>query len=101
MKTEVVIDRVTSAAMPRQLERVPAGSVFHLEMILNVFDEQDDEEKLINYVKVGLRLMEDDYIGGKGSRGSGEVAVDWDNMKTYQKTMSDYEAGNDWQEYRA
>ena len=97
VKTEVVIDRVTSAAMPRQLERVPSGSVFNLEMILNVFEE-DEEEKLVSYAKVGLRLLEDDYLGGKGSRGSGEVAIDWNKMKTYQKVMSDYEEGNDWQE---
>lgn len=96
IKTEVVIDRVTAAAMPRQLERVPAGSEFGLSLILNVFEE-DDEQKLVDYVKVGLRLMEDDYLGGNGSRGSGEVALDWDKFSVTQKTLTDYEQGNDWQ----
>lgn len=99
VKTEVVIDRVTSAANPRQLERVPAGSVFHLVMILNVFDN-DDEKKLIEYVKVGLHLMEDDYLGGKGSRGSGEIELDWEKLNTAQKTMKDYEEDNEWQPHK-
>ncbi|HYX07730.1 MAG TPA: type III-A CRISPR-associated RAMP protein Csm3 [Bacteroidales bacterium] len=90
VKTEVVIDRVTSAAMPRQLERVPAGAKFKLDLILNVF-ENDDEEKLINYVLVGLHLLEDDYLGGSGSRGSGQIEFDWDNIKYSYKDLSIYE----------
>ncbi|MCC5904834.1 MAG: type III-A CRISPR-associated RAMP protein Csm3 [Balneolaceae bacterium] len=99
VKTEVVIDRVTSAAMPRQIERVPAGSEFEVSLLLNVF-EDDDEKKLVDYVKVGLRLMEDDYLGGSGSRGSGEVALDWEGLSVTQKTLSDYEKGNDWQSHQ-
>lgn len=101
VKTEVVIDRVTSAAMPRQLERVPAGAAFVLPLVLNVF-ENDDEQKLISYVKMGLKLMEDDYIGGKGSRGSGEIAIDWESFDAHirQKTLPDYEANNEAQPYK-
>lgn len=95
VKTEVVIDRVTSAAMPRQIERVPAGAVFTVELILNIFDG-DDEKKLVDYVKVGLRLMEDDYLGGKGSRGSGDIELNWDAMTVTQKTQDDYEKDNVW-----
>lgn len=95
VKTEVVIDRVTSAAMPRQIERVPAGAVFSVELILNIF-EGDDEKKLVDYVKVGLRLMEDDYLGGNGSRGSGDIALDWDSHSITQKTLDDYEKDNVW-----
>lgn len=90
VKTEVVIDRVTSAAMPRQLERVPAGARFGVEMVLNVFDG-DDESKLIQHVAVGLRLIEDDYIGGKGSRGSGQVAFVRDRIELSFKDQSVYE----------
>lgn len=96
VKTEVVIDRVTSAAMPRQIERVPAGSVFEISMILNVF-ENEGEKRLIDYVKVGLRLMEDDYLGRNGSRGSGHIELDWGQLEIKQKTLVDYEAGNNWQ----
>lgn len=98
VKTEVVIDRVTSAAMPRQLERVPAGTEFDFSLALNVF-EGDDEEKLLNYVKIGLKLMEDDYLGGKGSRGSGQVEIDWDNIKITYKDLGVYEQGSDAKPY--
>lgn len=95
VKTEVVIDRVTSAAMPRQLERVPAGSDFASIFILNVF-ENDDESMLIDYIKVGLKLMEDDYLGGKGSRGSGTIKVAEPSF--YEKTWQNYLKNEDWKE---
>lgn len=98
VKTEVVIDRVTSAAMPRQLERVPAGTIFNTTLVLNVFAD-DEEQKLVDYVKVGLRLMEDDYLGGNGSRGSGHVRIDWDNQQTTYKTLAEYESGESAKSY--
>lgn len=78
-KTEVVIDRITSKAMPRQLERVPAGAKFKLDMVLNVFSE-DDEKELIEGLFKALRLVQDDYLGGSGSRGSGKVKFSVDKM---------------------
>lgn len=73
LKTEVTIDRVTSAATPRQIERVPAGSEFGpVELVFNIFEKADIN--LLKYVIDGLQLIEDDYLGGYGSRGSGKVA---------------------------
>src|SRR5690606_15357641 len=37
-KTEVVIDRIKSSANPRQIERVPAGAEFGLNMVLNIWE---------------------------------------------------------------
>lgn len=101
VKTEVVIDRVTSAAMPRQLERVPAGAVFQLEIVLNIF-EDDDEKKMKDYVVMGLKLLEDDYLGGKGSRGSGQISIDWKKFESSikQKTFEDYVNNRDAQFYQ-
>ena len=96
VKMEAIIDRVTSAADPRPIERVPAGSVFDFKIILNIF-ENDPEEKLLDYVKVGLRLLEDDYLGGSGSRGSGEITIGLNDLR--QKKLKDYEEDNDWQPY--
>jgi CRISPR-associated protein Csm3 len=78
VKTEVSIDRVTSAANPRQMERVPAGTVFGpAEMVFSVYDGEDcSPEKDIARIKTlleGLQLVEDDYLGGLGTRGSGKV----------------------------
>jgi CRISPR-associated protein Csm3 len=73
IKTEVVIDRITSKAMPRSMERVPAGAKFDLEIIVNVFLE--DEEDYLESVLSSLMLLQDDYLGGKGSRGSGQISI--------------------------
>jgi len=50
VKTEVNIDRITSAANPRQFERVPAGAVFNFELVLTLMDG-DNEEKLLGLVR--------------------------------------------------
>lgn len=72
-KCENVIDRVFGKAEhPRQTERVPAGVAFNAEFIINVWDE-DDEEKLLKLFERGLRLLENDYLGGSGSRGYGQI----------------------------
>ena len=71
-KTECSIDRVTSAANPRTFERVPAGAKFRVEMVLNIFDGEDERE-LKRLLKEAITLLENDYLGGNGSRGYGQV----------------------------
>ena len=73
IKTEVAIDRVTSQANPRPLERVPAGAVFGpMELVYNIYAPQDVD--WLEYVFWAMQLVEDDYLGGAGSRGSGKIA---------------------------
>lgn len=85
VKTEVSIDRVTSQANPRDVERVPAGALFsNMEMVFNIYDYRSgDGERAYSYLKdielipillEGMQLLEEDYLGGYGSRGSGKVA---------------------------
>jgi len=72
VKWEAAIDRITSAAVPRQMERVPAGAIFEpMELIYNVYSA--DVRRRLPQVFVALQLVEDDYLGGLGSRGSGKV----------------------------
>jgi CRISPR-associated protein Csm3 len=76
-KTEVVIDRRTGTAKGgglRQIERVPAGAIFSLEVVLRSFEDGEDAEHL-EIIKKGLRLLENDALGGYGSRGSGRVKL--------------------------
>jgi len=81
VKTEVAIDRVTSAASPRQMERVPAGTIFgetnNAIMVYSIYQGTDfkAERDVDNFSKLilGMQLLEDDYLGGLGSRGSGRV----------------------------
>ncbi|MGH9653496.1 MAG: type III-A CRISPR-associated RAMP protein Csm3 [Bryobacteraceae bacterium] len=71
VKSENAVDRITSQANPRTLERVPSGARFRFRMILDVLCEED--KPLLARVAQGLRLLEDDALGGGGSRGSGRI----------------------------
>ncbi len=80
IKWEAAIDRVTSAATPRQQERVPAGAEFTGELVFSLYSfnerERDlSELRLFTYVLEGLELIEEDYLGGHGARGSGKVRL--------------------------
>lgn len=81
-KTENTIDRVEGATVKggvRTTERVPAGAVFQAEFILNIWDD-DDETKLLDLFKKGISLLENDYLGGSGSRGYGQIKFGEMNM---------------------
>jgi CRISPR-associated protein Csm3 len=41
-------------------------------MVINIW-EGDDEDKLLTLLQDGIRLLENDYLGGDGSRGCGQV----------------------------
>ena len=72
-KWENVIDRVKGTAEhPRQTERIPAGVSFDVEFVINVWDD-DNEEALLNLLKKGMNALENDYLGGSGSRGYGQI----------------------------
>lgn len=72
-KFENVIDRVKGIAQhPRQTERVPAGAEFCAEFIINIWDDDDEQEMMALFEK-GIRLLENDYLGGSGSRGYGQI----------------------------
>lgn len=87
VKWEVAIDRVTSAATPRQMERVPARAVFGpAEMIYSIY-EDDDLDRFSDLIE-GMQLLEDDYLGGSGSRGSGKVA--FQDICIYLRDRSNY-----------
>ena len=79
-KYENTIDRVRGTALhPRQSERVPAGAEFAVEMVVNIW-EGDNKEELLGLLQDGIRLLENDYLGGDGSRGCGQVKFGELNM---------------------
>lgn len=97
VKTEIAIDRrtgttgVRGAGGLRQIERVPAGARFRpAEFVLNVFEDGDKD--LLKHVFVALELLEDDYLGGMGSRGYGKVRVE--NVRVWWNSVGDYDSGN-------
>jgi CRISPR-associated protein Csm3 len=87
LKTEVAIDRVTSAATPRTLERVPAGAIFGpAELVFSIYSPADFGR--LKYVIDAMQLVEDDYLGGAGSRGSGKVR--FTGIKVAARARSEY-----------
>lgn len=73
IKAENMVGRKTGVAKdPHFIERVPEGSAFDLEIVIQVFDS-DDGDELENVVKECLDLVQQTYLGGSGSRGYGQV----------------------------
>lgn len=96
IKYEASIDRVTSVANPRPFERVPAGALFGpFEMIFSLYKPYDyaNIKNLFHY----MQLLEMDYLGGAGSRGSGQVAFENLSVKIHPvggvETKRDYKDG--------
>ncbi len=75
-KGENGIDRITSAANPRFVERVVKGSVFNVEFIYSVFDVGDGirDAEYFRHVLEALTLVEHSALGKSGSRGYGQVS---------------------------
>lgn len=74
IKTENTIDRKSSTAYnPRPYERVPEGTEFQLDLSIRIYD-RDRKEESIQFVKQGLNLLENDYLGSSGSRGYGKIS---------------------------
>ena len=71
VKWENTINRITSEAKPRNIERIPRGSEFNLEIIFSTYaeGEYDNLTKLFE----SMQLLENNYLGGSGSRGSGQI----------------------------
>lgn len=72
-KFENTIDRFSAVANPRQIERVIRGSKFNFELIYDVTDATQATEDL-ETILLGFKLLENDYLGGSGSRGYGKVS---------------------------
>src|SRR4051794_33459872 len=89
VKSENAIDRITSQANPRTLERVPAGARFRIRLVMDVLCEED--APLFSRVLEGLRMLEDDSLGGGGARGSGRIRLA--NLKLTWRGKNYYASG--------
>jgi len=93
VKVETAIDRIKGSALDgslRQIERVPAGATFEWQFTYNVFAEED--KTLLKKIFESLELLENDYLGGMGSRGYGQVAVK--EIEVYWNSKASYESGD-------
>jgi len=97
-KMETAIDRITSAAHPRTIERVPSGARFKFEMIYKVQTDRQgnfreaDNNNLRNDLKNLLWVMEiiekKDGLGGHSARGYGQVEFEILNVSPTEIDLS-------------
>jgi len=74
VKFENTINRITGKAdNPRQTERIPAGVNFDVSFVINVWDSEEDAQQSKALLFKGIKALENDYLGGSGSRGYGQV----------------------------
>lgn len=94
-KKENYIDRITSKATPRDIERVPKGSEFDFEMVYSIYDMNDGDSGDLDYFKnvgTAISLLEDSALGGSGGRGSGEIS--FEITKKIVKSRENYQNGD-------
>ena len=89
IKYENTINRATGIANPRQLERVPAGSEFDFKIVYNIEKIEDFKEDMKNILLM-INVLEDDYLGGHGTRGYGRV-----KFKDFSLEVKTYTEEND------
>ncbi len=82
-KMENSIDRISGKANPRPLERVLPHTLFEVNLILDVYDEEEALEHL-KLLDLGIQLLNQDYLGGGGTRGNGRVKMET-TVKKYLK----------------
>jgi len=90
-KPENTINKITSAANPRFLERVVKGSCFNFEMIFGVYKLDNCEKQDIDFFKdllLSMKLLEHNTLGGSGSRGYGKISFKLE--EPYVLTRADY-----------
>jgi len=91
-KMENCLDRLTSSAHPRCVERVPAGAIFNFELVYRIECMGEIKEnnkpalmsphmkKDIENIITALEILEHDGIGGNISRGYGQVKFQIDKI---------------------
>ncbi|MFC4803750.1 type III-A CRISPR-associated RAMP protein Csm3 [Filifactor villosus] len=92
IKYENTIDRAKGEANPRQQERVPAGSEFDFKLIYNI-EKLDELNEDMENLALMMELLQDDYLGGHGTRGYGRVK--FENLTVEVKTYAEESKAKD------
>ena len=103
VKFENTINRGNCMANPRQIERVVPGIKFETVIVYNI-EENSEVKRDMEMLAKGFKLLQLDYLGGHGSRGSGRVSfnnfnieviendtISSDDIKTLFKEVEEYE----------
>ncbi|MDO5563204.1 MAG: type III-A CRISPR-associated RAMP protein Csm3 [Synergistaceae bacterium] len=90
VKFENGINRLSGVANPRQIERVISGVQFAVTIMYDIPDSESEMEEDMRNIASAMRLLQIDYLGGHGTRGSGRVS--FKNI-TLSKLESDIDDG--------
>jgi len=90
VKFENTINRSTSVANPRQIERVISGSVFGFCVVYELDNELELKEDMEHFIK-GLKLLQLDYLGGHGTRGYGRVSFENFRLEQVEENLTEPE----------
>lgn len=72
-KSENSINRLTGKAdNPRNTERAISGLNFDYEIVVRLFENDNEAEIKAELIK-GMKMLENDALGGSGSRGYGKI----------------------------
>ena len=80
VKVENSIDRsggkFDGRANPRQIERVNSGISFAVRIVYEAYNgfESKETQDDLQLLATAMRLLQRDYLGGHGSRGSGRIS---------------------------
>ena len=95
LKWENTIDRLSSLANPRAMERIVPGSKFLLRFDYLLFDGEGrkftDDLEGFSYLFKGLKSLEQSFLGGNGSRGYGRVRIS--GLRAFLLKREDYLKG--------
>lgn len=76
-KTEIVIDRQKGKAKDgglRTIERVPRSMIFEGDIVIR-YAKKEELEEIKSTLGEAIELLNNDYLGGSGSRGYGAVKI--------------------------
>lgn len=91
LKVENTINRVKGSAFnPRPSERIPKSSKFNFEIVFGIYCDEDKEN--FKEIFTAMKLLEENYLGGSGSRGYGQVH--FDNLTCCFKSRECYISNN-------
>lgn len=90
-KPENTINKITSAANPRFMERIVKGSKFNFELIYGVYSLENIQIQDTEFFKdliLSMKLLEHSTLGGSGSRGYGKISFKLE--EPFVLTKNDY-----------
>ena len=77
-------------ATPRFIERIRPFTEFDFECVISIY-KGDKELVFLDLFEEGIKLIQQSYLGGNGTRGYGKILVEYNLDNRKEKYLKDYE----------